>query len=73
MTCEDAHFHMHDYISGELAPEHHEPLMNHLEECGSCRALFNQTQLLQTAVRDYMQYETPPELQTAVSRILLDI
>ena len=73
MTCEDAHFHIHDYISGELALEQHEPLMNHLEECGSCRALFDQTQLLQTAVRDLMQYETPPEVQTAVSQILLDI
>lgn len=73
MTCEDAHFHMHDYISGELAPAHHELLMDHIEECPDCRALFDQTIQLQTAVHDLMQYEAPSELQTAVTRIFSNI
>jgi len=70
MTCDDAHLHMHDYISGELAPEFHKPLMDHMDECPNCREFFRQTQYIQASMRDYMQYEAPSELQTAVSGIL---
>lgn len=72
MTCEDAHSHMHDYISGELAMEHHRPLMDHFAQCINCRSLFDQTRQLQAKVRNLMQYEAPAELQSAVSRIFSD-
>lgn len=70
MTCEDAHLHMHDYISGELAPEYHKPLMDHMDECPECREFFRQTKQIQTTMRDCMQCEAPFELQTAISGIL---
>ncbi|NOQ22255.1 MAG: hypothetical protein GQ565_06360 [Candidatus Aegiribacteria sp.] len=70
MTCEDAHLKMHDYISGELAEEHHRPLMDHMDECPNCREFFRQTANIQTTMRGFMQYEAPFELQAAVSSIL---
>ncbi|MCK4806701.1 MAG: zf-HC2 domain-containing protein [Candidatus Aegiribacteria sp.] len=70
MTCEDARLNMHDYISGELGAEHHKPLMDHMDECPNCREFFRQTQRIQTTMKDFMQYEAPFELQTAVSSIL---
>ena len=69
MTCEDAHSHMHDYISGELAPEHHQPLMDHFAECINCSRMFDQTRQLQSKVKSFMQYEAPAELQSSVSQI----
>jgi len=70
MTCEDAHLSMHDYISGELAAEYQKPLMDHMDECPNCREFFRQTTHIQTTMRDFMQYEAPSDLQTAVSSIL---
>ncbi len=70
MTCEDAHLHMHDYISGELSPEHHQPLMDHLDECSDCSNFLMQTRHIQATLRDSMRCEAPGELQTAVSGIL---
>ena len=70
MTCEDAHLHMHDYISGELAPEHCENLMDHLDECPDCKELFRQTEYIQQTMRDHMQYKAPFELQNAINNLL---
>jgi len=70
MTCEDAHSSMHDYISGELAPEHHKPLMDHLDECSDCRELFRQTKYIQKTMRDSMQYDAPAELQNTIASLL---
>lgn len=70
MTCDDAHLHMHDYISGELAARHHKPLMDHLDECPNCRKFFLQTRQMQATVRSAMQQEVPTDLQNAVYKIL---
>jgi len=70
MTCDDAHLHMHDYISGELAAMHQKPLMDHLDECPNCRKFFLQTRQMQATVRSAMQQEVPTDLQNAVYKIL---
>jgi anti-sigma factor RsiW len=70
MTCEDAHLHMHDYISGELAREHHKPLMDHLDSCPNCKKFFLQTQQMRTTVRNAMRQEVPTDLQNAIHSIL---
>ncbi len=70
MTCEDAHLNMHDYISGELDAEHYKHLLDHMDECPNCREFFRQTEHIQSTMRDFLQYDAPSELQTAVSNIL---
>lgn len=70
MTCEDAHLHMHDYISGELAPEECGSFMDHLDECPNCRKFFHQTQQMRSTVRSAMHLEAPTDLQNAVYSIL---
>lgn len=70
MTCEDAHLHMHDYISGELAPEHCENLMDHMDECPDCKEYFRQTEYIRQTMRNYMQYKAPSELQNTISSLL---
>jgi anti-sigma factor RsiW len=70
MTCEDAHLQMHDYISGELAKEHHGPLMDHLDSCPHCRKFFDQTRQMLSSVRSAMREDVPSELQNAVHDIL---
>ena len=70
MTCEDAHLHMHDYISGELDTSHHKPLMDHLDACPNCRKFFLQAREMQATVRSAMQQEVPADLQSAVHKIL---
>ncbi|OPL17842.1 MAG: hypothetical protein AVO35_08155 [Candidatus Aegiribacteria sp. MLS_C] len=70
MTCEDAHLHMHDYLSGELGAEYRKPLMDHLDACPNCRKFFLQTQQMQTFVRNAMSVAAPSELQSAVQSIL---
>lgn len=70
MTCEDAHLHMHDYISGELAPEYHKPLLDHMDECPNCKNFYIQTKQIMSTVRSAMQRKAPDELQSAVSNLI---
>jgi len=70
MTCEDAHQHMHDYISGELVPEHHESLLDHMNECPDCREFYRQTRYIQQTMRDTMQHEAPSELLNTITSLL---
>ena len=70
MTCEDAHLYMHDYISGELAPEHRKNLMDHMDDCPDCKEFFRQTEYIQQTMRNHMQYKAPFELLNAISSLL---
>lgn len=73
MTCEDAHLHMHDYISGELSPEIHESLFDHFEACEQCRNCYREASRMAVRVGNMMRSQAPPELRSAVTRMLAGV
>lgn len=70
MTCEDAQLCIQDYISGELSPDRHEPLMEHLDDCPYCRKYFDQTKSIQATLKAALQYSVPADLQNSVRDLL---
>jgi len=70
MTCEDAHLHMHDYISGELSPEICDDMFDHFDVCEYCRNHFHEASRIAASIGNLMQTSAPPELRSAVTRIL---
>ena len=70
MTCEDARLHMHDYISGELAPEIRDNLFDHFEACENCRDSYYEASRIAVKVGNILQSQAPPELRSAITRML---
>jgi anti-sigma factor RsiW len=70
MTCEDAHLHMHDFISGELAPEIRDSLFDHFEACENCRNCYYEASRMAVRVGNLLQSQAPPELRSAISSML---
>jgi len=70
MTCEDAHLHMHDYISGELSPEIRESLFDHFAVCENCRNCYYEASRMAAKVGNLLKSQAPPELRSAVGRML---
>ncbi len=73
MTCEDARNCIQDLVTGELASEHHDELMDHLESCERCRTMYEQTSRMRSLLRGVLRSPAPPELRTAVTGLLAGI
>jgi hypothetical protein len=66
VTCRDASEFLSSYLDGELEPDVHNLVENHLQSCSSCAAGLEELRQVKLALESLPELEPPPSLHTRV-------
>ena len=71
LDCGEALAHLYEFIDGEIGPQDHERIVEHLDECGPCLEEFDVERLVKALVHRSCGAHAPDALRARVVEQLL--
>jgi anti-sigma factor RsiW len=73
MTCRELAELLIDFVAGELPPEHHERVRQHLDRCPPCVTFVETYQITIRLTRQLPRHPLPPELERRLREALAEL
>lgn len=63
LDCQEALDHLYEFLDGEIAPDSHEQISHHLQECGPCLKEYDVERIVKSIVARSCSEAAPAQLK----------